>query len=272
MNEKSNRKRCIITFGKYNKYIIVLFIGGFIEFICDWIYTLSILGEYSLIRSTPDAFSMSLVGIFIIYYKCKGQKDSSEEFENSNRDKEEKTKDEIDLNKINNEINVIKNKDKKIENKRTKIKYILIFINSFIYVTSIIMLQLLAKDIAFHCIAASIISMSLFGFLFFKHNLYRHHFICIIFIALLSLGHDIIDDNIKYVDSHIIFKILFNIFWALHLTLIKYIMETYFITPYEACFWHGNFSIILIRFLSTKIRNHYTPIFLFAQTENNRNN
>ena len=202
---------------------------------------LKITTDYSLLKSLANALGMTCAGVFVLYNKFKGNiKNNSEISVICKNDEEEDNKE-----RINSEEYIYIKKKKKIKIKRTIIKYCLLFMNAFIDVVSTIILYLFVGSVKVHCILASILFINLFCFLLFKEKIYRHHLLCTIIITLLSLIHDFIADSFDNVDYHIIFKILFNIFYGLILTLMKYIMINCFSPPYEACFWQGLFEVIL---------------------------
>ena len=243
------KKKKIIYFGKFDKYIVVLLIGGLTEFFKDWFASNTAFDSYSLLKSLANALGMAFAGVFVIYKKCRGvaRKDSVSYSVQKKDNKENLNENgtEGEAADINNEIRVVQKKQKKYERKRMIIKYSLLFLNAFIDVVSTIILNLFTKGVKVHCILASILFISLFCFLLFKEKIYRHHLLCTLIITLLSLGHDFIADNFDGTDYHIIFKILFNILYGLNLTLMKFIMTNYFSPPYEACFWQGLFEVII---------------------------
>ena len=69
MNEKPNQRNCIMYFGKFDKYIISLLIGGLTEFVLNWLYTFSEINNYSLIKCLAGSLGMCCTGIFFIYDK-----------------------------------------------------------------------------------------------------------------------------------------------------------------------------------------------------------
>ena len=96
----------------------------------------------------------------------------------------------------------------------------------------------------------SVTFLSLFSYLILKSKLYKHHYICIIIIAIIGLLHNIIYDKLSiesiknYYDIYLIS--IFNItLFCLEYVLNKYCMFIKYIKSYELLFFEGLIQLIL---------------------------
>ena len=110
MNENPKKKK-IIYFGKFDKYIVVLLIGGLTEFFKDWFASNTAFDSYSLLKSLANALGMAFAGVFVIYKKCRGvaRKDSVSYSVQKKENKENLNENgtEGEAADINNEIRVV---------------------------------------------------------------------------------------------------------------------------------------------------------------------
>lgn len=239
--ESKKPSRCLITLGKFDKYIFVLFLGGFTEAAKEWTIKKTYFDGHSLVKSLMNALGMSMAFVFLVYKQCKPLFKKSKETD-EDRDKKPEKEEKI----LNNEVNVVKLKEKRSNFRKLINKYLVLFLNSLIDVGATIILNKFTDDVPVHCMFFSICSIYISCYFLFKEKIYRHHLFTMIMITLISLGHDLIKKNFDELDNYyIVYKILFNIFYGLTLTLMKFIMLNYYSPPYDACFWQGFFSLII---------------------------
>jgi len=203
--ENKKPSRCLITLGKFDKYIFVLFLGGFTEAAKEWTIKKTYFDGHSLVKSLMNALGMSMAFVFLVYKQCKPLFKKSKETD-EDRDKKPEKEEKI----LNNEVNVVKLKEKRSNFRKLINKYLVLFLNSLIDVGATIILNKFTDDVPVHCMFFSICSIFISCYFLFKEKIYRHHLFTMIMITLISLGHDLIKKNFDELDNYyIVYKILF---------------------------------------------------------------
>ena len=218
--------KSLLTLGKYDYNILFPIISGIASFIIYLIFFMLIkpkIIEFPIILNFGSSISMCLsLFLFIIYKyengKCKITK------------------------------NLIEYKVNKKKEKRKYIKYLFILLCSLFDFLETLLINMFCKDVKINFWFFDIIFFSLFSYLLFGTKIYLHHYISIFFIILIGTTLDVLMDhyNNMLIDMHLkIIKLITEIILSFDVALTKYSMETYFISPYEFCFYLGVVQIIL---------------------------
>ena len=94
-----------------------------------------------------------------------------------------------------------------------------------------------------------ILIASIFYYLIFRVNLYKHHYLSAIIILIIGLIIDLVSENLQNDIStnflYLSLKFLKEIFFSLYNVLAKYVMEKKYVSIYEFSFSVGLISLIL---------------------------
>ena len=92
-----------------------------------------------------------------------------------------------------------------------------------------------------------IVLASLFYYLIFKIQLYRHHYVSAALILLIGITIDLITKNLKneIMKISLLIKYIKEIFFALYNVMAKFIMEKKYVSVYELSFYIGVINFIL---------------------------
>lgn len=220
--------KSLLTLGKYDYNILFPIISGIASFFIYFIFFMLIkpkIIEFPIILNFGSSISMCLSLFLFIIYK----------YENG--------KCRITKNLINDKV------DKKKEKKRKYIsKYLFILLCSLFDFSETLLINMFCKDVKINLWFFDIIFFSLFSYLLFGTKIYLHHYISIFFTILIGITLDILMDhyNNMLIDMHLkIIKLITEIILSFDVALTKYSMETYFISPYEFCFYMGVIQLIL---------------------------
>ena len=237
--------RCCISIGQIDKNIIFPIIGGLANFISTFLISKTGLSKHPIILSIGSTFGMSLSFIlFIIYH-----------FKNKSNNKKE----------INDERNKIKLFEKKEEKNSSKYKFFLL--TAFLDFIETILSNKYCKDVHISLWIFDILFICLFSSLIFKIKIYAHHFLSIIIIILTGIILDSIEGSYNNFLSRIIpilIKFSLEIIMSFDIIITKYIMERFYCSSYEMCFYAGFFGFILycILLIISKYTNFLDDFFI----------
>ena len=241
--------KCCIRIGQIDINIIFPIIGGLANFISRFMISKTDLSKHPIILSIGSTFGMSLsLILFIIYH-----------FKNKSNNKKE----------INNKKNKIKLFEKKEE--KNSNKYTLFLLISFLDFIETILSNKYCKDVLISLWIFDILFICLFSSLIFKIKIYAHHFLSIIIIILTGTILDSIEGLYNNFLSRIIpilIKFTLEISISLDIIITKYVMERFYTSSYEICFYEGFFGFILycILLIVSKYTNFLDDFFIKYNT------
>ena len=219
-----------ISLGKIDKTLIVILIGSLVCFLNRLLnYVDSALYKNQILTNICISLSRFLAVIPFIILKFKTKRTVHNEIY---------TKNEIMIKHTNNDIkSIVKN------------KWLFIMLSSMICFIQIGLMSFSIK-IKTNSWILDILFASVFYYLIFKINLYRHHYLCIILIILIGQIVDIatgnLQDDIINKPVYLIMRVLKEIFSSLLNVVAKYTMEKKFISVYEFSTYIGLFSLVLL--------------------------
>ena len=236
--------RCCISIGQIDKNIIFPIFGGLANFISIFIISKTDLSKHPIILSIGSTFGMSLSFILFIIYHCKNKSNNKKEINNENK---------------------IKLFEKKEEKKSNKYKFFLL--TAFLDFIETILSNKYCKDIHISLWIFDILFICLFSSLIFKIKIYSHHFLSIIIIILTGIILDSIEGLYNNFLSRIIpimIKFSLEIIMSFDIIITKYIMERFYCSSYEMCFYAGFFGFILyiILLIISKYTNFLDDFFI----------
>ena len=260
-------KKCkcnIISFGHINLYILIILLGAIFNTAKYLITNKSKkLGEddpkkpesqHPVIITINYAMGLCLSFIFFIIYKI--------------RNKRNKTTNIFLLDNIINKSNIYKEVTKKE-------KFLWILLGSIIdFIANIINSYNWVKKDNYLCYwPSNILLMSLFSYLLLKMKLYKHHFLSIIIIILISVAHtffsgnlslDTLKENYKGYIIYFFTEGTFNILYVLY----KFFMIKKSIKSYGILFFQGLIELILgiiVLAITTKYCPELDSLFIFIE-------
>ena len=261
----SKKCKCnIISFGHINLYILIILLGAVFNTAKYLITNKSKkLGEddpkkpesqHPVIITINYAMGLCLSFIFFIIYKI--------------RNKRNKTTNIFLLDNIINKSNIYKEVTKKE-------KFLWILLGSIIdFIANIINSYNWVKKDNYLCYwPSNILLMSLFSYLLLKMKLYKHHFLSIIIIILISVAHIFISGNFEIqtlkenYKGYIIYFFTegtFNILYVLY----KFFMIKKSIKSYGILFFQGLIELILgiiVLAITTKYCPELDSLFIFIE-------
>ena len=226
--------RCCISIGQIDKNIIFPIIGGLANFISIFMISKTGLSKHPIILSIGSTFGMSLSLILFIIYRFKN-----------------------------------KFLEKKEEEISSKYKFFLL--TAFLDFIETILSNKYCKDVHINLWIFDILFICLFSTLIFKIKIYAHHFLSIIIIILTGIILDSIDGSYNNFLSRIIpilIKFSLEITMSFDIIITKYIMERFYCSSYEMCFYAGFFGFILycILLIVSKYTNFLDDFFIKYNT------
>ena len=247
----SKKCKCnIISFGHINLYILIILLGAVFNTAKYLITNKSKkLGEddpkkpesqHPVIITINYAMGLCLSFIFFIIYKI--------------RNKRNKTTNIFLLDNIINKSNIYKEVTKKE-------KFLWILLGSIIdFIANIINSYNWVKKDNYLCYwPSNILLMSLFSYLLLKMKLYKHHFLSIIIIILISVA-----ENYKGYIVYFFTEGTFNILYVLY----KFFMIKKSIKSYGILFFQGLIELILgiiVLAITTKYCPELDSLFIFIE-------
>ena len=222
----------IISFGKIDKKIIPIILGGIFSFISRFLFTLDIISQHSIVSNILSTLPriLALIPYIILKIRSKG-------INNDDNDLEENQKTGTNLIFID------------LKDKLTKNKWIYILITSIIFFVQGILLVYTAKIITNSWIYY-ILFTCIFCYFIFKIKVYLHHYVSIVLIILAGLIPDLalnrIQSDISDNAGYFFLRLLREILFSFHDVIIKYTIEYKFCSVYELCFYNGIICTILL--------------------------
>ena len=243
-------KKCLISKGHINKYILFAVIAGLSKcFVSVMVY---IFREYAKYNEHPfiigfnAGLGMSLSIIPLIIVKTKSHTDIKKDKLNTLQSlqsmqsltKETKTKtSDADLNYF-----------EKYDKRRLKIqKYLILLACAFLDFAQKFLSFFLKNLIINNIWIFNIGFISLFDYLIMKAKLYKHQYISCIIIVLLGIAATVI--GLLEQKDNIVIKLFLcigiEIMFSLAIVLSKFLMDHRDCSPYEVTFYEGFFSLII---------------------------
>ena len=223
-----------ISLGKIDKNIIPIIVGSIFCFLNRLLNGAKPeIYENTILTNIVISLSRFLTIIPLIIFKIKFKQDRSYNDKNNNSDKNSKS---IVLIYKNNRIYV-----------KGVAKYVLL--SAVIYLIQSIFFALAFKATTNAWIWYILIA-SIFYYLMFKVQLYKHHYLSIFFIIVIGTVIDLTTEAI-IVDANneplaLISKYIKEILFSLYNVIAKYVMEKKYISVYEFSFYIGAFNLIVL--------------------------
>ena len=223
-----------ISLGKIDKNIIPIIVGSIFCFLNRLLNGAKPeIYENTILTNIVISLSRFLTIIPLIIFKIKFKQDRRYNDKNNNSDKNSKS---IVLIYKNNRIYV-----------KGVAKYVLL--SAVIYLIQSIFFALAFKATTNAWIWYILIA-SIFYYLMFKVQLYRHHYLSIFFIIVIGTVIDLTTEAI-IVDANneplaLVSKYIKEILFSLYNVIAKYVMEKKYISVYEFSFYIGAFNLIVL--------------------------
>ena len=223
-----------ISLGKIDKNIIPIIVGSIFCFLNRLLNEAKPqIYENTILTNIVISLSRFLTIIPLIIFKIKFKQDRSYNDKNNNSDKNSKS---IVLIYKNNRIYV-----------KGVAKYVLL--SAVIYLIQSIFFALAFKATTNAWIWYILIA-SIFYYLMFKVQLYKHHYLSIFFIIVIGTVIDLTTEAI-IVDANneplaLVSKYIKEILFSLYNVIAKYVMEKKYISVYEFSFYIGAFNLIVL--------------------------
>ena len=210
----------LISLGQLNKYIAFPIIGGISKCICESIlyYAETKIGRHPFLVGINAGLAMCLAFIPFIFIKLRLKKSVTYKKEKWN----------------------IK-------------KIILILLCGFLEFLQKFLSYSFINDVDNNIWIFNIIYFSGFSYLILKIKLYNHQlFSSLVMIIIGIIYNIIIMKDMKATDiPYLLLSIFIETVYSLNIVLNKYVMEFYFCSPYELCFYEGIFILSLNIILAT---------------------
>lgn len=252
----------LITFGKINKFVAIPFINGLMIFIYRKISKYSVFQKHILIDCLycSGGMSLSLIPYFIFRYRMWKAMENK---------KIQKLQGQKTLKK---QVYHLEYNDRKEEINYDRLKYILILafldffqtilVTTYDYFSKVegALLSLRTLDIVF---------ISILSFYFLKYKLYKHQVYSVIENIFMGILLGIINEEFSKIYSEILIsliRIVDGLAYTMVLILIRYLIESKYLSPYKICALIGGFTFffyLLALIISTFIKcknNSFCPI------------
>jgi hypothetical protein len=238
-------KKCLISKGHINKYIIFALIAGVSKcFVSIMIYKFKSYAKYNehpLIIGFNAGLGMSLSLIPLIIVKVKSHREIKIAKLNLNQTgalKQANTANTLaDLNYL-----------EKYDKKKLRIqKFLILLACAFLDFLQKFLSFFLNKLIINNIWMFNIIFISVFDYFLLRAKLYKHQYISSIIIVLLGIAATTV--GLYQEKDNIFFKlflcICIEIMFSLSIVLSKFLMDYRSCTPYEVTFYEGIFALIV---------------------------
>ena len=236
-------KKCLISKGYINKYILFAFIAGLSKcFVSIMVFKFDKFANYNkhpLIIGFNAGIGMSLSIIPLIIVKTKSRRDKTNDKSKENQQLSLKGT-RISLG----DVNYIEKYDKK---KLRIQKYLILLACAFLDFAQKFLSFFLKKLIINNIWMFNIIFISLFDYLIMKAKLYRHQYISCIIIVLIGIAATVVGllgDN-ERITVKLFLCIGIEIMYSLAIVLAKFLMDHRSCSPYEVTFYEGIFALIV---------------------------
>ena len=238
-------KKCLISKGHINKYIIFALIAGVSKcFVSIMIYKFKSYAKYNehpLIIGFNAGLGMSLSLIPLIIVKVKSHREIKIAKLNLN-----KTGSLKQANTANTlaDLNYLEKYDKK---KLRIQKFLILLACAFLDFLQKFLSFFLNKLIINNIWMFNIIFISVFDYFLLRAKLYKHQYISCIIIVILGIAATTV--GLYQEKDNIFFKlflcICIEIMFSLSIVLSKFLMDYRSCTPYEVTFYEGIFALIV---------------------------
>ena len=236
-------KKCLISKGYINKYILFAFIAGLSKcFVSIMVFKFDKFANYNkhpLIIGFNAGIGMSLSIIPLIIVKTKSRRDKTNDKSKENQQLSLKGT-RISLG----DVNYIEKYDKK---KLRIQKYLILLACAFLDFAQKFLSFFLKKLIINNIWMFNIIFISLFDYLIMKAKLYRHQYISCIIIVLIGIAATVVGllgDNEK-ITIKLFLCIGIEIMYSLAIVLAKFLMDHRACSPFDVTFYEGIFALIV---------------------------
>jgi len=236
-------KKCLISKGYINKYILFAFIAGLSKcFVSIMVFKFDKFANYNkhpLIIGFNAGIGMSLSIIPLIIVKTKSRRDKTNDKSKENQQLSLKGT-RISLG----DVNYIEKYDKK---KLRIQKYLILLACAFLDFAQKFLSFFLKKLIINNIWMFNIIFISLFDYLIMKAKLYRHQYISCIIIVLIGIAATVVGllgDN-ERITVKLFLCISIEIMYSLAIVLAKFLMDHRSISPFDVTFYEGIFALIV---------------------------
>ena len=236
-------KKCLISKGYINKYILFAFIAGLSKcFVSIMVFKFDKFANYNkhpLIIGFNAGIGMSLSIIPLIIVKTKSRRDKTNDKSKENQQLSLKGT-RISLG----DVNYIEKYDKK---KLRIQKYIILLACAFLDFAQKFLSFFLKKLIINNIWMFNIIFISLFDYLIMKAKLYRHQYISCIIIVLIGIAATVVGllgDN-ERITVKLFLCIGIEIMYSLAIVLAKFLMDHRACSPFDVTFYEGIFALII---------------------------
>ena len=236
-------KKCLISKGYINKYILFAFIAGLSKcFVSIMVFKFDKFANYNkhpLIIGFNAGIGMSLSIIPLIIVKTKSRRDKTNDKSKENQQLSLKGT-RISLG----DVNYIEKYDKK---KLRIQKYLILLACAFLDFAQKFLSFFLKKLIINNIWMFNIIFISLFDYLIMKAKLYRHQYISCIIIVLIGIAATVVGllgDN-ERITVKLFLCIGIEIMYSLAIVLAKFLMDHRACSPFDVTFYEGIFALIV---------------------------
>ena len=236
-------KKCLISKGYINKYILFAFIAGLSKcFVSIMVFKFDKFANYNkhpLIIGFNAGIGMSLSIIPLIIVKTKSRRDKTNDKSKENQQLSLKGT-RISLG----DVNYIEKYDKK---KLRIQKYLILLACAFLDFAQKFLSFFLKKLIINNIWMFNIIFISLFDYLIMKAKLYRHQYISCIIIVLIGIAATVVGllgDN-ERITVKLFLCIGIEIMYSLAIVLAKFLMDHRSFSPFDVTFYEGIFALIV---------------------------
>ena len=236
-------KKCLISKGYINKYILFAFIAGLSKcFVSIMVFKFDKFANYNkhpLIIGFNAGIGMSLSIIPLIIVKTKSRRDKTNDKSKENQQLSLKGT-RISLG----DVNYIEKYDKK---KLRIQKYLILLACAFLDFAQKFLSFFLKSLIINNIWMFNIIFISIFDYFILRAKLYKHQYISCIIIVLLGIAATVIGllGETGNIPLKLFLCIGIEIMYSLAIVLAKFLMDYRSCTPYEVTFYEGIFALIV---------------------------
>ena len=238
-------KKCLISKGYINKYILFALIAGLSKcFVSVMVYIFKDYAKYNkhpLIIGFNAGIGMSLSIIPLLIVKTKSRRDKK-----NDKSKVNQTQTLIGTNTASSwgDLSYLEKYDKK---KLRIQKYLILLACAFLDFAQKFLSFFLKSLIINNIWMFNIIFISIFDYFILRAKLYKHQYISCIIIVLLGIAATVIGllGETGNIPLKLFLCIGIEIMYSLAIVLAKFLMDYRSCTPYEVTFYEGIFALIV---------------------------
>ena len=238
-------KKCLISKGYINKYILFAFIAGLSKcFVSIMVFKFDKFANYNkhpLIIGFNAGIGMSLSIIPLLIVKTKSRRDKK-----NDKSKVNQTQTLIGTNTASSwgDLSYLEKYDKK---KLRIQKYLILLACAFLDFAQKFLSFFLKKLIINNIWMFNIIFISIFDYFILRAKLYKHQYISCIIIVLLGIAATVIGllGETGNIPLKLFLCIGIEIMYSLAIVLSKFLIDYRSCTPYEVTFYEGIFALIV---------------------------